>query len=474
MNELTIPIDLNSKLHIYEQIYEYIRNEILEGRLTQGERLPSSRALATHLQISRSTVNLAYEQLLAEGYLEAFRGKGYFVTKIETVLHMGKEKVEQVQSEAGESRYRYHFTPNGIDMSEFPYQTWRRISKEVLNSGRKELFSLGHPQGDLNLREIIAQYLFAARGVICRPEQIVVGAGNDYLLILLQMLLEKNSVLAFENPTYTKAYHIFENLGYDTRLVGMDESGIKIKELEESGADIAYVMPSHQFPTGIVMPIGRRNELLKWSYEKEGRYLIEDDYDSEFRYRGKPIPALQGMDRKGKVIYIGTFSKAIAPTIRVSYMVLPEGLLEIYKDRGQLISSTVSRIDQQILEEFIRCGAFERHLNRMRKIYKGKHDFLLECLKPYQKRFRVKGDHAGSHILLCAKQNVDEESLRKKAGEAGIKIYCLSDYILQSEMKIKYSPTIILGYVGMEMEDIEQGISELMKVWENIDETDKV
>ena len=445
MNELTIPIDLSSKLHIYQQIYEYIRSEILEGRLIQGERLPSSRALATYLQISRSTVNLAYEQLMAEGYLESFRGKGYFVAKIETVLHLEKEKKQAFQEEMRESKYKYHFTPNGIDMSEFPYQTWRRITKEVLNSDRKELFALGHPQGDRNLRETIAQYLFAARGVICRAEQIVVGAGNDYLLILLQMLLKKDSILAFENPTYTKAYHIFENLGYETRLVGMDESGIKVEDLEECGANMAYVMPSHQFPTGIVMPVGRRNELLKWAYAKEGRYLIEDDYDSEFRYRGKPIPALQGMDHEGKVIYIGTFSKVIAPTIRVSYMVLPESLLEIYKERGRLISTTVSRIDQQILEEFIRCGAFERHLNRMRKIYKGKHDLLLEYLKPYQKMFKVKGDHAGSHILLSARQNVLEEELRRKAEEAGIKIYCLSDYILQCEMETNYPPTIILG-----------------------------
>lgn len=466
MNELTIPIDLNSKIHIYEQIYEYIRNEILEGRLTQGERLPSSRALAGHLQISRSTVNLAYDQLLAEGYIEAFRGKGYFIAKIETLLHIEKEKKQEYKEINDEKKYRYHFTANGIDMSEFPYQTWRRISKEILNSDRKDLFSLGEPQGDLKLRETIAQYLFGARGVICRPDQIVVGAGNDYLLILLQMLLTRNSILAFENPTYTKAFHVFENLGFETRLVRMDENGMKVEELEESGANVAYVMPSHQFPTGIVMPVGRRNELLKWAYEKEDRYLIEDDYDSEFRYRGKPIPALQGLDQKGKVIYIGTFSKAIAPAIRVSYMVLPEGLMEVYKKRGQLISSTVSRIDQQILNEFIRCGAFERHLNRMRKIYKGKHDFLLEILKKFQKKFKVQGENAGSHILLCARYDVTEEWLKERAGEAGIKIYCLSDYILQSEIKMNFPPTIILGYAGMETTELKDGIEALMKVWE--------
>ena len=466
MNELTIPVDLNSKIHIYEQIYTYIRNEILEGRLTQGERLPSSRALAEHLQISRSTINLAYEQLLAEGYIEAVACKGYFISKVEKPLRLEKTKEQEKEYGAEETKYQYHFNPNGIDMKEFPYRTWRRITKEILIDDSKELFSLGKPQGDLELRETISRYLFAARGVVCTPEQIVVGAGNDYLLILLQMLLNKDSKIAFENPTYIKAYRIMESLGFDVCLMGMDDNGIRVAELEESGAHIAYVMPSHQFPTGIVTSVGRRNELLKWAAEKEGRYLIEDDYDSEFRYRGKPIPSLQGMDQNGKVIYIGTFSKAIAPAIRVSYMVLPENLMHEYKEKGRLISSTVSRIDQKILNEFIRCGAFERHLNRMRKIYKGKHDVLMEALKGFRKKFTIRGDYAGGHILLCAKYDVEEDWLKERAKANGIKVYGMSDYIIKNENYPKIPTTIIIGYAGMETEEIEKGIRILKEVWE--------
>ena len=466
MNELTIPVDLNSKIHIYEQIYTYIRNEILEGRLTQGERLPSSRALAEHLQISRSTINLAYEQLLAEGYIEAVACKGYFISRVEKPLRLERVKEERKDDTEAETGYQYHFTPNGIDMKEFPYRTWRRITKEILIDDSKELFSLGMPQGDKELRETIAKYLFAARGVACTPGQIIVGAGNDYLLILLQLLLNKNSVIAFENPTYTKAYRIMESLGFDVRLMGMDENGIRVSELEHSGANVAYVMPSHQFPTGIVTSVGRRNELLKWAAQKEDRYLIEDDYDSEFRYRGKPIPSLQGMDHNGKVIYIGTFSKAIAPAIRVSYMVLPEKLMSEYEKKGCLVSSTVSRIDQKILNEFIRCGAFERHLNRMRKIYKGKHDVLLESLKGFRSKFKILGDHAGSHILLQAKYQVTEQWLSRKAEEKGIKIYCLSDYVIQEENTPMRPATVIIGYAGMEIEDIEKGIAALKAAWE--------
>lgn len=465
MNELTIPVDLNSKVHIYEQIYHYIRNEILEGRLTQGEKLPSSRALALHLQISRSTVNLAYEQLLAEGYIESAACKGYYVSRIEPPLHLEKEKDKKETRDPAEKKYRYHFTSNGIDMKEFPYRTWRRITKEVLMDDSKELFSLGEPRGDLQLRQTIAQYLFAARGVICEPDQVVVGAGNDYLLILLQMLLNKKSIIAFEDPTYTKAYRVVEALGFGVRLIEMDSNGIKIEDLEKSQANVAYVMPSHQFPTGIVTSVGRRNELLRWAAREENRYLIEDDYDSEFRYRGKPIPALQGLDKSGKVIYIGTFSKAIAPAIRVSYMVLPETLRKEYEKKGSLISSTVSRIDQKILNEFIRCGAFERHLNRMRKIYRGKHDVLVEALKSFGKKFKIQGDHAGSHILLCAKYEVEESWLKDKAEEAGIKIYCLSDYILKKEKEERRAATVILGYAGMETEEIEKGIAALKAAW---------
>ena len=273
-------------------------------------------------------------------------------------------------------------------------------------------------------------------------------------------------MIAFENPTYTKAYRIMESLGFDVRLMGMDENGIRVSELEHSGANVAYVMPSHQFPTGIVTSVGRRNELLKWAAQKEDRYLIEDDYDSEFRYRGKPIPSLQGMDHNGKVIYIGTFSKAIAPAIRVSYMVLPEKLMNEYEKKGCLVSSTVSRIDQKILNEFIRCGAFERHLNRMRKIYKGKHDVLLESLKGFRSKFKILGDHAGSHILLQAKYQVTEQWLSRKAEEKGIKIYCLSDYVIQEENTPMRPATVIIGYAGMEIEDIEKGIAALKAAWE--------
>ena len=246
----------------------------------------------------------------------------------------------------------------------------------------------------------------------------------------------------------------------------MDQSGIRVKELERSGARVAYVMPSHQYPTGIVMPIGRRLELLKWAEKEEDRFLIEDDYDSEFRYKGKPIPSLQASDRSGKVIYIGTFSKSIAPAIRVGYMVLPVTLLEKYKENCGFYASTVSRIDQRILNEFIKDGYFERYLNKMRKTYREKHDFLMDQLKDFTKEFSVSGENAGLHVLLTSKRKVPEKALLEAAAKEGIRLYGLSDALVGTpETAEEDGHTILLGYGALSREEIREGMERLKEAW---------
>lgn len=245
----------------------------------------------------------------------------------------------------------------------------------------------------------------------------------------------------------------------------MDDSGMSARGLYESGADVAYVMPSHQYPTGIVMPIGRRMELLKWAGEGEGRYLIEDDYDSEFRFKGKPVPSLQASDRAGKVIYIGTFSKSIAPAIRIGYMVLPLPLLQIYEERCSFYSNTVSRIDQRILNEFIGKGHFERHLNRMRKIYREKHDLLLNGLKGMEKNFVISGADAGLHILLQDRSGRKEWELTKAAADAGVRVYGLSEFCVGEIAPQWKADTVIMGYASLEKEQIAEGLRRLRDVW---------
>ena len=508
MYEMTIRLQEDSGKCLYEQIYEHIKSEIREGKLLTDEKLPSTRSLAAHLEVSRSTVDLAYAQLQSEGYIEASPYRGYYVCNVRELFQLERESSHSKEKYTREIMPReimpqetmprdtmprdtmpreimpqkiiprdtipqetepnhnvlYDFSPNGIDVSGFPLGTWKKITRNVLNSSDSELFSQGHGQGEWELRGTISRYLHSQRGVNCRPEQIIIGAGNDYLLLLLEKILGPQISIAMENPTYKRAYHIFRSFSWHIVMADMDENGMKAEELKKAEVTAAYIMPSHQYPMGTVMPIGRRAELLKWAEGHPDRCLIEDDYDSEFRYRGKPIPSLQASDQSGKVVYIGTFSKAIAPAIRVGYMVLPEYLLDKYLSACSFYSSTVSRIDQRILNEFIRDGYFERHLNKMRKIYRSKHDLLLEALEPFKKDFIISGENAGLHLLLTGKSDRGEAELVSKAAEKGVRVYALSDSLVKPGDN-KIGNTVILGYGGLNTEQILKGTELLREAW---------
>ena len=462
-----LPINLNpvSKIPLYEQIYEYIRAEIREGNIVSGEKLPSTRSLSRYLEVSRSTVELAYEQLLSEGYIEARPYRGFFVAQVEGLYQLSRQsRNEKHVSHKSEKQFRYDFTPNGVDLKSFPYNTWRKLSRECLMDDKAELFRLGCPKGQYGLRNAISSYLHQARGVNCSPDQIIVGAGNDYLMMLLCAVIGTKHRIALENPTYKQAYRLFDNLSCKVCTVDMDEKGMRVDGLEKSGADIAFVMPSHQYPLGTVMPIKRRLELLEWANRSEKRYIIEDDYDSEFRYKGKPIPALQGYDGNGKVIYIGTFSKSIAPAIRMSYLVLPESLCKLYDTRCGFINSTVSKVDQLILQKFIEDGYYERHLNKMRALYKSRHDTLLAALKSWKPDFRISGENAGVHLLLHFHDSRSEEELIRLAASGGIKVYGLSEYYVERKNE-KPESVILLGYANMNEEKIKEAAGLLKKAW---------
>ena len=467
MYDMTIRLRTDSDKCLYQQIYEHIRQEIREGKLLAGERLPSTRSLAEYLQVARSTVDYAYDQLLSEGYIEAKPYKGYFVCRLEGIFTMEQQEMTEPEvvrpdSQEDGTQVQVDFSPYGIDMTGFPFGVWKRITKTILNDSNSELFAQGEPQGDYDLRMTISRYLHSSRGVNCRPEQIIVGAGNDYLLLLLEKILGRHVGIAMENPTYKRAYRIFQSFAYRIYTVDMDDKGMRADRLSGLPVRAAYVMPSHQYPTGAVMTIGRRAELLRWAEKEPDRYLIEDDYDSEFRYRGKPIPSLQSSDKRGKVIYIGTFSKAIAPAIRVSYMVLPESLLEVYRRDCSFYSCTVSRIDQRILNEFIRDGYFERHLNKMRMHYRAKHDLLLAELEPFKKAFTISGEDAGLHLLLTARGAVTEAQLLSAATEAGVKVYGMSENMVETDAP---KATILLGFGSVSEPEMKEGLHRLQKAW---------
>ena len=476
MNEIMIDLQGGAKAPLYEKIYEYIKNEIVDGKISKGEKLPSTRLLAKNLSVSRSTVELAYDQLLAEGYIEAEPYRGYFVCDIEALYQLEQrnhmqEKLQagqdwqpgwktEIKRGAGSSKQKeIDFSPYTIDTQNFPYNVWRKLHKNVLLDDREEILLSGDGQGDHELRMAIADYLHQARGVNCVAEQIIIGAGNEYLeLLLAQVLGEKKTVL-MDDPTYLQAYRTFSNIGYLVKNIPAEQGSMPIEAVRRENADILYVMPSHQFPLGTVMPLKQRLELLKWASEKEGRYLIEDDHDSEYRYKGKPIPSLQSIDHEEKVIYLGTFSKSIAPSLRISYMVLPQHLLKNYQRYCGFYSTTVSKIQQEVLCGFIRGGYFGRHLNKMRGIYKNKHDFLVSELKKRPWVENIAGDNAGLHVLVQVDTQMSEEELCERAAEQGIHLMGISEHYIHKPPVSK--PVLLLGYGKPDEKRILEGLDRL-------------
>lgn len=488
MIEIMIDLQGGAKAPLYEKIYEYIKRDVIEGKIPVGEKLPSTRLLAKHLAVSRSTVEMAYEQLLAEGYIKAEPCRGFFVCDITELYELGNIEdirhtvsFEKKEQEETACRHIIDFSPYAIDTEHFPYNVWRKLNKNVLLDDREELLLSGDGQGDYGLRKAIAAYLHQARGVNCQPNQLIIGAGNEYLEILLTQILGRNKQVLMENPTYLQAYHTFLNMGYQMSFVSVEEEGIDPQKVRKYDPDVVYIMPSHQFPLGTVMPLKQRLELLKWASEKEARYLIEDDHDSEYRYRGKPIPSLQSIDHFDKVIYIGTFSKSIAPSLRISYMVLPPELLKRYHKNCGFYSTTVPKIQQEVLRAFIEEGHFERHLNKMRGIYRSKHDFLLAELKKRNWVEKIYGDHAGLHVLVQVNTEKKEKEICNLAEKRGIRIYGISEYVvwesdqkchetgknknasIESEKKgfaanSPHKPILLLGYGRLSEDEIQKGL----------------
>ncbi|MCW1242095.1 MULTISPECIES: MocR-like pyridoxine biosynthesis transcription factor PdxR [Bacillus] len=462
MLELTPNLNTKSKIALYVQLYEYIKKEIKDGTIPAFTKLPAKRKLASYLQVSKNTVEAAYEQLLAEGYIESASRKGYFVCKIEQMIYVeGSEaKVEEVSFR--EENYTFDFTQTGVDMDTFPFTMYRKLINDVWQPHNNELLFLGHPQGELSLREEIANYLYESRGVRCSASQIVLGAGTQILVKLLFQLL-KGSNYAVENPGYHRKMVVFEQGEKKVQILSLDRDGICMADLENSDANVVFVTPSHQFPYGMIMPITRRTQLLQWAKKEEDRYIIEDDYDSEFRYSGKPIPALQGLDTDGKVIYMGTLSKALLPSLRMSYIVLPKNVIKKYQKEYLFYTQSVSRMDQEVIRRFLNEGYWEKHIHKMRVVYRKKRDRLVfEIEKYFSNRVEVIGEDSGLHILLQVHNGMREEELIKEAAKYSIKIYPVSTYYKDGTAP---ENVVLLGFAILSEEEIAKAIQLLHKAW---------
>ncbi len=452
---------------LYQQLYHYIRDEIQSGRLAAGEKLPSKRQLARELQLSVVTVEGAYGQLVAEGYLESRDRRGYFVLPVRwepsapaaqgapEIPHLAEERVS----------CRYDFATSGSDAESFPFATWARLSREVLSSRDQALLSAAHPQGVPELREAIVRHLYQFRGIRVSPEQVIVGAGSEFLSTLLVQLLGPQGGYALEDPGYHKIARIFAASGAEVFPIPLDGRGLRADRLRESGARIAHITPSHHFPLGTVMPVSRRRELLEWAGERPDRYLIEDDYDSEFRFTGRPIPALQGLDRRGKVIYLNTFAKSLAPSLRIGYMVLPPELLERYRRELLFYSSTVPSFEQYTLALFMERGHMERHIARTRNRYQQRLDAMRSALaQTGLDRFCFfSGGESGLHLLMTVRSPLSQEELTRRAAGAGVKLYPLDAYYLCEPRP--GAAAFVMGYGKLTASDLQDAFSTLAAVW---------
>lgn len=469
---------------IYRQIYNKIIEEIRTGKLKPGQKILSIRKFADENGISCNSVQNAYNQLLEEGYIYSREKSGFYVADFEeNLIHLelkdnsaflenNQNTTNDKQTLTNTNLSRPPFSGNHIysanpnvsgklnlsanltDSSLFPYDTLRRLYRKVLSTSNESILGQnGDFCGDLEFRKSIADYLYNHRGINCSPEQIIIGSGTASLMSKLIRLFkfseETTPVFLIENPCYEKTKRIIQDEGCNLISLPMDENGATVPELtiqpsstfqNESQTTILLISPSHQFPLGITMPVTRRTALVNWANQDSNRYIIEDDYDSEFRYKGHPIPALQSMDTNGRVIYIGTFSRTLTPSMRINYAVLPQKLALLYKKRFNYYSCPVPRIEQQVLSLFINGGYFERHINRSKKIYKARRDLMISELEKKIPACKLYGTQAGLHFIMQVK---DEKTFIKKAAE--------NNLILQGTGK----GSVIIGYAHLKDEEIK-------------------
>ena len=460
---ITLPDKLAGPL--YQALYHQLKNQIQTGAIPCGARLPSKRKLSEQLGISINTVDSAYCQLEAEGFIQSSPRRGFFV--LETGLLPQTAPMPFTappKTEALTPAWRVDFSPSGMARQQFPFGVWRRLMKNCFNEYDENLLLRTPPQGDYGLRQAVADYLYRARGVVCSPDQIIIGAGTDNLLFILSYILPDRFTLAVENPLYNRAHQLFSRLGHPVTTVPVDKDGLRLSALPQGDDVLVYATPSHQYPLGYAMPIGQRTALLRWSSTGNHRFIIEDDYDSEFRYHSRPIPSLQSIDHQGRVIYLGTFSRSVAPGLRISYMVLPQALLELYQKNYNGFSSTVSGFEQVVLREFMNAGHFETHVNRMRIFYRNRRQCLVEALSPLRDCIEILGDPAGHHLTLKVKNGMDETALVYAAAEKGVRVYPVSPYFL-GEIPKEYVSTVLLGFGGLDDEAIKEGAAALIEAW---------
>lgn len=475
---------------LYEHLYKAVKNDILNGTLTPMQKLPSKRSFAKNLSISTITVENAYSQLLAEGYIFSVPKKGYYVSDFSNPLLSDVDiksdfhNTDTISNCANvnnkldfpdtdimsshnslEAAGGINLTTNHINADNFPFSIWSKLIREVISNEKSSLMKPLSSAGSYELRSSIAKHLLDYRGLKVCPEQIIIGAGTEYLYSIIIQLMGRKLVYGLEDPGYKKISKIYNSHKVACTYIPITASGINMDVLRKSNADIMHISPSHHFPTGIVTSVGTRYKLLEWANENKTRYIIEDDYDSEFRLVGKPIPALLGIDTNEKVIYMNSFSKSLSSTIRISYMVLPVHLMEKYNETLSFYSCTVSAFEQATLAKFISEGYFEKHINRMRNYYRKLRDTLLNAIRksPLNSNCTILEENSGLHFLLKINTDKSDVQLKSDAKSKGLIISCMSDYYIHHHINDN-EHIIIINYSGIDTNDINSIIEKLCQI----------
>lgn len=478
----TLSLQKSSPIHLHQQLYEGLREAILTGRFTSGLRLPSTRKLATELGVSRNTVINAFEQLQAEGFIETQTGAGSYIATLapapllnyphempSTTATAGKLSTYAKRLNANQARHtgQYHlaFTPGIPELKQFPLKIWSRLLSHHCRDASSDLLSYAPTAGYWPLREAVAEYLQACRAVQCSAEQVLITCGAQQALDLCaRLLLDTDDTVWFEEPGYLGARGALSATGAKLIPIPVGDDGITIEPTvsSQSNPRLIYVTPSHQYPTGVTMSLQRRLELLSFARQNQA-WVIEDDYDSEFRYRGRPLASLQGLAKGGNVIYIGTFSKVLMPALRLGYIVLPEPLVPTFEKARSFIDTHPPTATQVALNHFIREGHFAAHIRRMRRLYEHRQSVLLEQIDKQLSDFLTSTPNdAGMHLLASATEAFDDQKMAQVAARTGLQLRALSSYFIDKTDQSGF----VLGYAGFDDDEISAGVSQLKKLFE--------
>ncbi|OCL86453.1 HTH-type transcriptional regulatory protein GabR [Aliarcobacter thereius] len=445
--------DNNSPL--YMQLYKQLKNDI-ESKLQAGAKLPSIRKLSNEYNLSKTTVQNAYNQLYAEGYIESKKNIGYFICE-DIIQNFQVNLNEKKFNKEKINNYKIDFFPASLDKNSFPKKTWLKLYNKALKNDIN--YGIYHDiQGEVELREELAKYLLTSRNVICKSEQIILTSGFTDSLFLLSTILKRfTEKIAIESPSYKTARKVFELANFKIEDILINQNGLDLSLLQRISSKALYLTPSHQFPTGVTIPISNRIKILNWAKENDV-FILEDDYDSELSYYNRPIPSMQGLDSFGNVIYLGTFSKALSPALRISYIVLPTKLLEIYKKTFDFIFSQVSIDIQKTLTLFLKDGHWERHLRKIRNINRKKHNLMKESLKKFLcDDVKILREGSGLNLLIKPLIDINLEKLEKIAQQKNVKIYFKEFFNLEK--------VIALGFGGFEEFEIENAIKTFSEIW---------